>query len=492
VCVVGSGAAGTALALRLQERGRDVLVLESGGAQADPMTASMTAVDAGELPIGPESRQRYLGGTTNTWWGGAAMLEEIDFEARPWLEVPSWPIARTALLPYYAEGCHMLGVPDLTSITLSRFESGRGFLVRTDELDTTTLYWQRQPRRFRDLLVPAVREGRGLRALLYANVTRIVLAPGEGSVSHLEVATINGRRLRVRPRAVVLACGGIENPRLLLASGWSGPGGRDVVGRYYMDHPKGVAGQVRVDPAVRRLIHPAYWDARPGRFRLGIRLSEARQRREGLLDAYLRFHPILESDGQGAAALRELRRHRLEALRNPRVVGRLVTGIPEIAALAVFKGLNVGRLRAVEIQHFLEQAPRAENRVRLSDRKDAIGHPLARVEWSIGDLDRRTVFALHAALDEELRARGFGRVESPLLSGRDDPWPISRDASHHMGTTRMGADPSTSVVDRDCRVHGIGNLYVAGSSVFPSSGYANPTLTILALALRLGDHLTER
>jgi choline dehydrogenase-like flavoprotein len=492
VCVVGSGAAGTALALRLRERGRDVLVLESGGAQEDAMTASMTAVDAAGLPIGSESRQRFLGGTTNSWWGGAAMLEEIDFEARPCLEVPSWPIARSALLPHYAEGCRMLGVPDLTSVTLARFERGRGFLVHTEDLDTTTLYWQRHPRRFRDLLVPAVRDGRGLRALLFANVTRIVFAPGGGSVAHLEVATINGRRLRVRPRTVVLACGGIENPRLLLASGWSGAGGRDVAGRYYMDHPKGVVGQVRIDPGVRRLIHPAYWDARPGRFRLGIRLSEARQRREGLLDAYVRFHPILESDGQGAAALRELRRHRLEALRNPRVVGHLVTGIPEIVALGVFKGLNVGRIRAVEIQCFLEQAPRAENRVVLADRKDALGHPLARVEWSIGDLDQRTILALHSALDEDLRARGFGRVDSPLLSGEDDPWPISRDASHHMGTTRMGDDPSTSVVDRDCRVHGVGNLYVAGSSVFPSSGYANPTLTILALALRLGDHLAER
>jgi choline dehydrogenase-like flavoprotein len=259
-----------------------------------------------------------------------------------------------------------------------------------------------------------------------------------------------------------------------------------------MDHPKGVAGEVRIDPAVRRLIHPAYWDARPGRFRLGIRLSEACQRREGLLDAYVRFHPILESDGQGAAALRELRRRRITALRDPRVVGHLITGMPEIAALAAFKGLNVGRLRAVEIQCFLEQAPRAENRVRLSDRTDALGHPLARVDWSIGELDRRTIRALHATLDRDLRARGFGRVESPLLAGTDDPWPISRDASHHMGTTRMGEDPSTSVVDADCRVHGVGNLYVAGSSVFPSSGYANPTLTILALALRLGDHLAER
>jgi choline dehydrogenase-like flavoprotein len=172
------------------------------------------------------------------------------------------------------------------------------------------------------------------------------------------------------------------------------------------------------------------------------------------------------------------------------VLGHLVTGFPEIAALGLFKGFNVGRIRAVEIHSFLEQAPRRENRVTLSDRTDVFGDPLARLEWTVGEHDRRTIRTLHAALDEDLRRRGFGRVESPLLSEEEGPWPISRDASHHMGTTRMGDDPSTSVVDRECRLHGVENLYLAGSSVFPTSGYANPTLTIVALALRLGDHLT--
>jgi choline dehydrogenase-like flavoprotein len=447
----------------------------------------MTDLDASELPIGAESRQRFLGGTTNTWWGGAAMLEEIDLGPRPWLGVSSWPIGRDTLVPYYAEGCRILGVPDLTTVSLDRFEGGHGFLVSTPDLETAELFWPRHPRRFRHLLTPAVREGRRIEAYLFANVTRIVYTPGGAAVDRLEVGTINGRRLRVRPKTVVLACGGIENARLLLASGGAGAG--DITGRYYMDHPKGVVGEVRIEPGVRRLIHPAYWDGRSGRFRLGIRLSEERQRRDELLDSYVRFHPILESDGAGAAALRAIRRRRLAALRHPEVLGHLVTGFPEIAALGLFKGFNVGRIRAVEIQSFLEQAPRRENRVTLSDRTDVFGDPLARLEWTIGEPDRRTIRTLHAALDEDLRRRGFGRVVSPLLADEDGPWPISRDASHHMGTTRMGDDPSTSVVDRDCRLHGVENLYVAGSSVFPTSGYANPTLTIVALALRLGDHL---
>jgi choline dehydrogenase-like flavoprotein len=493
VCVVGSGAAGTTLALRLRAQGRPVLLLESGGVREDAVTSSMTDVDTAALPIGPESRQRFLGGTTNSWWGGAAMLEEIDFEPRPWLGVPTWPIDRATLLPYYVQGCRILGVPDIAATTIERFEGARGFLIRTDDLDTATLFWARHPRRFRDLLVPAVREGRGIQAHLFANVTGIVLAPSGAAVDHLEIATVNGRRLTVRPKLVVIACGGIENARLLLASRVpAGRAGRNVVGRYYMDHAKGAVGEIRIDPRAHRLVHPAYWDNRPGRFRLGVRLSDDRPRRDELLNSYVRFHPILQSDGRGAEALRELRRRRLAALRRPEVIGHLAAGLPEIGSLGLFKGFNVGRIRTVEVRSFLEQAPRPENRVVLSRRKDPFGHPLAGLEWSVGDLDRRTIRALHAALDEDLRRRGFGCVVSPLLTGDDDPWPVSRDASHHMGTTRMGTDPSTSVVDPDCRVHGVDNLYVAGSSVFPTGGYANPTLTIVALALRLGDHLAGR
>jgi choline dehydrogenase-like flavoprotein len=247
---------------------------------------------------------------------------------------------------------------------------------------------------------------------------------------------------------------------------------------------------VALDPSAGQLPHPGYWDGRPGRYRLGVRLSSELQQREGLLDAYLRFHPILASEGRGPDALRELRRHPSTAIRSRKVMGDLVHGLPDLARFARFKITNRGRVQSAEIHNFLEQVPRPDNRVTLSDRTDRFGTPLPRLAWSIGDLERETIRRLHALLDEDLRRRGFGAVDSPLLGGETEPWGITDDASHHMGTTRMGDDPSTSVVDRDCRVHGVENLYVAGSSVFPTAGYANPTLTILALALRLADHLS--
>jgi choline dehydrogenase-like flavoprotein len=146
----------------------------------------------------------------------------------------------------------------------------------------------------------------------------------------------------------------------------------------------------------------------------------------------------------------------------------------------------------MEIDNYMEQEPRPENRVSLSDKLDMFGKPLARLEWSISESEKRTMRILHALLDKEMRRRSLGWVDSPLLSGEAQAWAIDRDASHHLGTTRMGDDTRTSVVDRDCRIHTVDNVYIAGSSVFPTGGYANPTLTIVALALRLAEHLQEK
>ena len=494
MCVIGSGAAGTTTALRLRERGRSVLLVESGGGSPDAGSSSLLDVETTDLPIGREARIRGLGGTTQVWWGGSALLAESDFAPRPWLGSSGWPIDRSDLMSWYSQGCRILGIPDLTTVSIDRFVSRRGFLIRTEELDTIFLFWPRRPRRFRDLLEPAVRRDPGLGAYLYATVTRIVPGPSGQNVEHVEIRTTSGRRHIVRPNVVVLACGGIENARLLLASG--GPAGlgngRDVVGRFYMDHPKGVVGVVKADRGVGAPFpHPGYWHSRPGRFRLGVRLSHECQRREELLNGYVRFHPVFATRGRGVDALRDLRRRGSAALRDRRVYRDLAAGIPDLVSYARFKTLNRGDVEGAEIHNFIEQLPSPDNRVRLSDRLDPFGDPLARLEWSIGERERRTMRRLHALVDEELQRRGFGRVESPLLTGTDDPWPISRDASHHMGTTRMGDDPSTSVVDRNCRVHGLANLYVAGSSVFPTSGSANPTLTIVALSLRLADHLAD-
>jgi choline dehydrogenase-like flavoprotein len=193
--------------------------------------------------------------------------------------------------------------------------------------------------------------------------------------------------------------------------------------------------------------------------------------------------------GAAVAAIRNLYRRRAKALRDRSLLRSLVTGVPDVARYLSFKRYGRGSVRTLAVENFMEQQPRAANAVTLSDRRDQFGNPLAKVTWTLSELDRRSLRTLHETLDEELRRRGMGSVGTPILSDAEDGWPVINDAAHHIGTTRMGSSSKTSVVDGTCRVHGVENLYIAGSSVFPTGGSANPTLTIMALASRLSDRL---
>lgn len=466
VCIVGTGAAGVTAALGFGDSKHKVCVLEGGGLEPDPVSTSQYEVDVADLPIGPEARQRYFGGSTNTWGGGLAMPHEIDFGPRPWLPMSSWPIQRIELASYYRGACDLFGVDQMV-FDVSSLSQRRGKLLQTKALDTALLFWPKRAMRFGHLYLRKALRNPRISTYLHANVTDILLDEWGRRVDRVVVQAFNGRRFFIHPRVMIVAVGGIENARMLLlcrSQRSKGIGNEfDQVGRYYMDHPKGVCGSVRVPAGLRRLPHPAYWWGRRGNVRLGIRLSEGEQARHGVLNSYLRLRLVFDRPAW----------------------------LPNAAPLAWARVANRARLRKILIKNFMEQEPRPQNRVCLSDKRDLFGAPMARLEWSISELERRTMRELHAAVDQELRRRSFGRVDSPLLSGSSDDWSINQDASHHIGTTRMGTDPKTSVVDRHCRVHGVDNLYVAGSSVFPSSGYANPTLTIVALALRLADHVKQ-
>lgn len=491
VCIVGTGAAGVTAALQFEDSRHRVCVLEAGGMEPDPLTASVYDLECADLRIGPESRLRYFGGTTNSWWGAAALPHPIDMGPRPWIQVGHWPLSRSELMNYWRRACGLLGVPDLTLFDAGSMNDRRGILVRTAALDAAFLYWPRRPTRFRDMYRRSVPDRGHVSTWLHANVTDLLLDPSGTRVHRLVVRTTNGRKFFIHPKVTVIACGGIENARMLLVSRSQRPSGLgndfDQVGRYYMDHPKGECGLVRIAAGRRKLPHPAYSSGRPGRVRLGLRLSDAEQTRERVLNSYVRLRPVI--DERGAQALGELYRRRLKALANPRLIKDLAAHAPDVLSSVWFRMFNRGVVRAMKIENFMEQEPRPQNRVSLSDKRDMFANPRARLMWSISDMDMRTMRVLHTRLADDLRRRSIGRLDSPLLAGNPEPWPIVRDASHHMGTTRMGTDRRTSVVDPNCRVHGIANLYIAGSSVFPTAGYANPTLTIVALALRLADHL---
>ncbi|MGH2726100.1 MAG: FAD-dependent oxidoreductase, partial [Actinomycetota bacterium] len=494
VCIVGTGAAGVTCAVELRDAGLRVTVLESGGLKPDAATDSLYGIESAELPVPESSRQRFFGGTTNSWWGKVALLDPGDFARRDWVDGSGWPIDRSDLDPFYRRACELLGLPDLTEFAPAPSTVSRDALLDDGALEAKSFFWK-DPVNFGELYRRRAAGAPNVTTLLNANATELLLDES-GRMDRVAVATLNGRRFHVKARAAIVACGGIENARLLLNSTSDRPAGVgnefDQVGRHYMDHPRGPSGIVETLDAIGGLL-PAYWSGkrhRSVRYRVGVSLSARAQAETRSLNSYVNLSPVYGGGvGGGVGAIRDLYRKGPAALRNRATRRALLTGVPDIVRYFRFKRYGRGRMRALTVENYMEQEPRASNRVTRSDRRDALGDPLARVSWSLSELDRHTVRTLHAALDAELRARSIGRVTGPIMSGDGIEWPVANDAAHHMGTTRMGTDPRSSVVDPECRVHGIENLYIAGSSVFPTGGAANPTLTIIALAIRLAGHV---
>ncbi len=493
LCIVGTGAAGVTCAIELRDAGLRVIVLESGGLKPDAATDSLSEIESTELRVPASSRRRFFGGTTNSWWGKVALLDPGDFARRDWVEASGWPIERAELDPFYRLGCEIIGLPDLTGFSPAPATVNPAALLDGGALEAKSFFWK-DPVNFGEMYRRQVAAAPNVTTLLNANATELLLDES-GRLDRIAVATLNRRRFHVRARAAIVACGGIENARLLLNSTADRPAGVgnafDQVGRYYMDHPRGPSGIVEASEVIGGLL-PAYWSGRRHRsvrYRIGVSLSRQAQAETASLNSYLNLSPVYGGLGGGVGAIRDLYRKGPAALRNRATRRAMLTGVPDIVRYVRFKRYGRGRVGSLTVENYMEQEPRASNRVTRSDRRDALGYPLARVSWSLSELDRHTVRTLHAALDAELRARGMGRVTGPIISGDGEDWPVVNDAAHHMGTTRMGDDPRTSVVDPACRVHGVDNLYIAGSSVFPTGGAANPTLTIVALAARLARHV---
>jgi choline dehydrogenase-like flavoprotein len=479
------------------------------------------------------SRERVLGGASTTWSGLSSPLDEADMRERPYLRHSGWPVSRDELMPYYtrAAGAYRFAGPELFAdgAFASMKERGDVRLGWTD-VEEKIFLAASEPQDFgREW--KHVFEAEGLDLWLDATLLRLE-GGGEGDrVREGVLRSRGGREVRVEADVFVLATGGLENARLLLTSTdlcAAGLGNaRDQVGRYLMNHPKNYHGLVKLTRPVRDVpyhfgfLHKGYAGY------AGLRLHPDVQQREELLNAYVRFEPLFPWSGnQGVEALVFLVKHSAGFLRRwkQRREDDVVTlrdysetgddsdlqnerktawdwvklgGLVIVNALPVtryaWSRLREGRaptIHNVRIRNFMEMEPDPENRVVLGERLDPDGRRVPVVRHQTTARDRASLVALHRVLAEELAANGFGELSTDLAEA--DPWPIDLDASHHMGTTRMGTDPATSVVDRDCRLHDVDNVYLAGASVFPTSGSANPTFTLVALAIRLADHLRGR
>ena len=521
VCIIGAGPAGISLTLELARAGWRVCLLESGGREPHPETQKLNegrSVGYWYYPL-RATRVRAFGGTSAGWAATPAEKAEgwrarpfdpIDFECRAEIPYSGWPFGYPELRPFYerAQRLCRLGPYDYAAAGWETVEA------RALDLDgsITTAIFQHGFENFVSYFDELARAER-VQLVLNAAAIEIETDGPAGEVTRVLVAHQRPARFSVKARLYVLAAGGIENARLLLLSRHSQPAGlgngHGLVGRFFMEHLTGRVGFISPanDGFLDRLSLYRQHPVGDTTVEAVLCPSDEVLRREGLLNCALILSPASRvscSDGVRAAATvyRALRRRPLpEGLRSH--LKTVALKLPEIARASyrgwlklpeIGRASNHGGRRAqpdvVALRVQAEQAPNPDSRVSLDDKRDLFGLPRARLDWRITELDRRSIRRVQEILDDGLRAQGLGRVEQKL--GDESPAALFLGSYHHMGTTRMHKDPSRGVVDENCQLHGVHNVFVAGGSVFPTSGHANPTLTIVALALRLADHMKER
>ena len=327
------------------------------------------------------------------------------------------------------------------------------------------------------------RRSANLTVLVHASAGSLHETPDGTRIERLRIDCLNGRQHTVTAKVFVLAAGGIENPRLLLLSNERSPTGignaHDIVGRYFMDHLHVLGTLVPSDRALFDRAGPYDVRALPDGRVMGCKLNVAPavMEREGLmnsalkLDARIPRRPLPAFAGTYARLMVKHRQLRPSYF-----------GWSELAA-------PTRRFAEFATHLQIELAPVPSNRVTLSAERDRLGRPLPSVHWRWDELSRRSVHGAARILAASLARAGLGRLEMP--GGDPPPLPNALGINHHIGATRIHTDPKQGVVDANCKVHGVSNLFIAGSSVFPTGGYANPTLTIIALAIRLGDRVRE-
>ncbi len=496
ICIVGAGPAGISMALEWIDTPYKVVLLEGGGFN---MEAQLQALYRGEIvgqpyyPLGA-ARLHFFGGTTNHWAGFCSTFDPIDFEQRDWVPHSGWPLSREDLDPFYARAQRLAQLGPY-QYDAAYWEEQDPDVVRAplDEQVVWTKMWQfSPPARFGIVYRDQVVNASNVHLYTYANVCEVEANEPVTAVDGLCVKTINGKTHRVQARYYVMACGAMQNARLLLASNRQVAGGlgneHDLVGRYFMEHIEMPGAQlVLAQPEPMKMYALAFGRTKA---RGELALSAEAQRTHRVLNGTAALQPGRLSENL-QSTFQRLTPEVLEGFMKSRQNSNATpSNRPPDTLLTTPSPEQEFRLFTRQ-----EQAPNPDSRVMLSEEKDELGMPRVKLDWQLTELDKRSIRVYYEVLGREMGRAGLGRVQVAdwLLEEDDRVWPSFLSGGwHHMGTTRMQDNPQEGVVDANCKVHGIGNLYVAGSAVFPTAGAANPTLTLIALTLRLSDHLKEK
>jgi choline dehydrogenase-like flavoprotein len=527
LCVIGAGPVGIALAIAAEAHGLSVLLIESGGENPNAFAAGLShAAIKDPLRHAPMdvASCRALGGTSR-WWGGRCVpFDDIDFSERPYASGTDWPLAHDEIKPCYKMAAAYLDCgkavfsaphPDWKPLEHVTFDRLERWVPRID-----------MGKRHRKTL----EESSKITLLLNATVTELGLTI-DGS--HTESITLANEthRLQQPVKQCVLACGGLETTRLLLLSQRKHPqavgGPTSVLGHYYMGHLFGKIADIILDDPKSAGIHDFFQDGASFARRRLI-LSDTIQKQEKLsniafwIDNPRFFDPAhksgilslvwlallfpiigkkLSSEGVRRAHIGAkpypILRHLGNVLLSP--VATMMSLVHIIKDRYLSKPPKPGflvynRAGRYALQYHAEQLPNASSHVYLDGECDALGVPRLAIDLRYTEDDARSVLRAHEILDDSLRAAGVGRLEYHADKGDRLAAVLKQatDGFHQIGTTRMGLNPQSSIADAECRVHGLDNLFIASSSLFPSSSQANPTFLAVAFAMRLANHLAQQ
>jgi len=492
VCIIGAGAAGITIAKKLARTNIGVCLIESGGIEFDTATQDLYSgeITGEKYEALDHCRLRFFGGSTNHWGGWTRPLDPVDFSSRNYGDLLGWPINEKDLQPYYKETDSLLQLGNHSFSSLYWKEQTRHTPpLESDEIQTC-IYRLSPPARFGTLYGNDIKESQTTWCFPFSNVTDIRMSENGTSAKEVIVQTLVGNHFKITAYIVILAAGGIENPRLMLACNSQHKAGignqNDLVGRYFADH-RGIWGgfftpsNPLMDTHAYLPHHPFLRSGEsPNKIAAALTLKEKDISEQELPNfsvfvAPENFQATPSNERENAKTLQE-------------AISTLATrqntatpyGDAEMPMIKKNGGMHSLIINA-------EPFPMRSSRVSLSHEKDKLGMQKTRLYWQNSTLEKEKASKIILALASRIGSTNLGRVYTP----DDYQWPPvwQELGRHHMGTTRMSNSPKDGVVDKNCRVHGYDNLYVAGSSVFPTYGYAQPTYTIVALALRLADHI---
>lgn len=511
VCIVGAGVAGQTLAMSLASKGIDVLICESGDRDFDSKIQTLAqGQNIGEAYYDlDKSRLRLFGGTAAIWGGRCAELDEIDFEARDYVPHSGWPITKVDLDPYYDSAFDALGLERPSDPNLWTRINQKKPAFDVDKLSAGLWSFDENGERFTDTHRGALTE---VRTLLKATLTQLDVAES-GEVTQADFGNLSGQKVSVTAKHFVLAAGAMETVRLLMGAVPNRPEGfgnaADQLGRFFMEHPHARGGQIiPIDAAKVIRAFPRALRVKGKRYASFVTPSPDLQRQSGILNTSLslalRRHEGLEKSA--ARAAQDKLKHDLPSTKAWRSLYKFIKKVGVKFREKTDPWPTVRKLRRKSDKFGLyaviraEQAPNPDSRLTLSDETDEMGLRRLNLDWQLGEIDKRSVKVLMETLKSEFDRLNWGEVipaswlDDPETTWAFDPLISAHDIGgyHHMGGTRMSLTPETGVVDKNCRLHESPNLYIASSSVFPTGGWANPTVTIMALSERLADHLAAQ